>query len=86
MAKRLKIELQEWVYEAWAKNENRRQNACGVFTNIPHFKFASRALKLQILKDNEIQMAKNIAHNKKLPPMGIDMMTMKLVPMNKPAR
>jgi len=83
MAKRLKIELQEWAYELWARNENHRQNACGVFTNIPQFQFATRKLKMEILKDIKKQNAKNIAHNKKLPPMAIDMMTMKLVPYTK---
>jgi len=86
MAKRLKIELQEWVYEAWARNENRRQNASGVFTNIPQFKFASRALKIHILNEGKKQMAKNIKHNKNLPPMAIDMMTLKLIPMPKNAK
>lgn len=74
-----KIKLPEWVYSDWCRKENERQNACGVFTNIPHFKFASRILKLEILKEYQKQLAKNKAHNDSLPAMGIDMLTMELV-------
>lgn len=83
MTRRPKIELSESAYELWARNENQRQNACGVFTNIPQFKFAPRKLKAKILKNIKKQDEINIAHNKKLPPMGIDMMTIKLVPYTK---
>lgn len=83
MKRRPKIELQKWVYEAWATKELRRQNACGVFSHIPHFKFAERSLKIHILKEIKKQNAIAIARNKKLPPMAIDMMTMKLVPYTK---
>jgi hypothetical protein len=78
-----KIELSKWVYENWYKKEHDRQNACGVFTNIPQFKFAPRKLKAKILKEYQKQLAKNKAHNDSLPSFGIDILTMQLVQLTK---
>ena len=53
-----KIELSGWVYASWYNKELDRQNACGVFTNIPQFQFAPRKLKSKILKEYQKAMIK----------------------------